>query len=172
MSKKSLTISVLPDYPPEIGRWLWGLEDVRRTLLDKVAGLTQEELDRKLEGHSSTIGSLLYHIALIEVDWLYAEVLMMEPDSEIEAWFPIPHRDRQGQLSQVYGEDLERHTQRLAAVRGDLLERFRMVDLEDWRHPRELPDYEVTPEWVIYHLIEHEAHHRGQIAQMVHELRK
>ncbi|WP_256256362.1 DinB family protein [Paenibacillus sp. BC26] len=27
--------------------------------------------------------------------------------------------------------------------------------------------YDVTPEWAIYHLIEHESHHRGQIYQMV-----
>ncbi|WP_256972736.1 DinB family protein [Saccharibacillus sp. O23] len=166
-----MTIAALPGYPEEIGRWLWGMEDVRRTLLDLVRGLKPEELDRKLEGQASTVGSLLYHIALIEADWLYAEVLESEPGPEIETWFPASHRDAEGRLSPVGGESFEQHSERLSAVRKDFLEHFRSIGPEDWRRPRTLPDYDVTPEWVVYHLIEHEAHHRGQIAQMVKQLR-
>ncbi len=144
---------------------------MRRTLLDQVRGLTPEELDRKLEGQASTVGALLYHIALIEADWLYAEVLETEPGPEIVRWFPISHRDAEGKLNLFKGESFEQHSERLSAVRKDFLEHFRSIGSEDWRRPRVLPDYDVTPEWVVYHLIEHEAHHRGQIAQMVKRLR-
>ncbi|WP_241774641.1 MULTISPECIES: DinB family protein [Lysinibacillus] len=41
------------------------------------------------------------------------------------------------------------------------------MDLEDWRTSRIFPHCDVTPEWVIYHLLEHESHHRGQIFQML-----
>jgi uncharacterized damage-inducible protein DinB len=38
------------------------------------------------------------------------------------------------------------------------------MTLEDFRRPRHFPgQYDVTPEWVLYHLMEHEAEHRGHI---------
>ena len=40
----------------------------------------------------------------------------------------------------------------------------------DWRKTQTTGAYDVTPEWVIYHLIEHESHHRGQIFQLLREL--
>jgi uncharacterized damage-inducible protein DinB len=30
--------------------------------------------------------------------------------------------------------------------------------------PRERPDYDVTPAWVLHHLMQHEAEHRSQIS--------
>ncbi|MBP1082581.1 DinB family protein [Bacillus gobiensis] len=35
-----------------------------------------------------------------------------------------------------------------------------------------LADYDVTPEWVVYHLIEHESYHRGQIFQLLSHIEK
>jgi uncharacterized damage-inducible protein DinB len=37
---------------------------------------------------------------------------------------------------------------------------------EEFRRPRKVEDYTVTPEWVIHHLIQHEAEHRGQIGEI------
>lgn len=172
MSKKGLKIAALPGYPEEIGRWLWGMEDVRRTLLNQVKDLTQQELDAKVDNHAWTIGSLLYHISLIEADWLYSEVLESELPEKLSDGFPLPHRDQEGKLSHIEGESLERHLERLEAVRHVFLKVFLSIDLNDWRRARILPDYEVTPEWVVYHLIEHEAHHRGQISSIIGKLRE
>ena len=69
MDKKSLVVSSLTGYKEEIGRWLWCLEDVRRTLMTELTGTRHDLLDKKL-GERPTIGTLLYHIALIEADWL------------------------------------------------------------------------------------------------------
>ncbi|WP_088090489.1 MULTISPECIES: DinB family protein [unclassified Bacillus (in: firmicutes)] len=35
-----------------------------------------------------------------------------------------------------------------------------------------LNQYDVTTEWIIYHLIEHESHHRGQIFQILANLKE
>ncbi len=38
------------------------------------------------------------------------------------------------------------------------------MTVEDFRRPRHFPgQYDVTPEWVLHHLIQHEAEHRGHI---------
>ncbi|MGE7762527.1 DinB family protein [Peribacillus sp. NPDC097895] len=170
MEKRVLRVSALPEYEEEIGRWLWCLEDVRRTLITELTGISQNILDTKMD-ERQTIGSLLYHIALVEADWLYEEVLVTEWDSEILALFPLESRSEDGALTHIEGQTLEEHFDRLNKVREVFLSTFRSMDLNDWRKPRVLEKYDVTPEWVVYHLLEHESHHRGQIFQQLKKLR-
>ncbi|MCD7032641.1 DinB family protein [Metabacillus sp. GX 13764] len=166
IGKKKLFLGALQGYEPEIGRMLWCMEDVRQDLLSNLDGVSQSMLDETPEGRQS-IGTLLYHIALIEADWLYEEVLMTEWDKEVVSLFPINHRTEDGELMPVKGQSLDEHIYRLNKVREVFLSSFRSMDTEDWRKPRVLESYDVTPEWVVYHLIEHEAHHRGQILQQL-----
>ena len=156
----------LPNYEMEIGRMIWCLEDVRRTVLKRVSGVSMELLDRRA-GNGHSVGSLLYHIALIEADWLYVEVLESEWSPHIRSLFPLADRNHDGTLTHIEGETIDEHIHRLHAVRQELLTCFQRMDIEDWRKPRSLARYDVTPEWVLYHLIEHEAHHRGQIFPML-----
>jgi len=169
LDKKSLLVSSLPGYEAEIGRWLWCLEDVRHSLITELTGISQSILDRKIDERHS-IGTLLYHIALVEADWLYVEVLGTDWDPEISSLFPLDGQT-DGKLTHFEGDTLEEHFYRLKKVREVFLSYFLSMDLNDWRKPRVLEQYEVTPEWVVYHLIEHESHHRGQIFQLLRELR-
>ncbi|WP_246369958.1 DinB family protein [Saccharibacillus deserti] len=150
------------------------MEDVRRELLKHLEGLTQEELDTPLDGNATTIGALLYHIADVETGWLHFDMfLQKELDPEIAAWFTAPTRNEDGEIWCPAGERPERHLERLAVVRRDFLDKLRGIDSEDWRRFRSLPgEYDVTPEWIVYHLIEHEAHHRGQIFRMLGTMRR
>jgi uncharacterized damage-inducible protein DinB len=170
LGKESLQVSSLTGYEPEIGRWLWCLEDVRKALITKLTGINENLLDRKIDSRHS-IGSLLYHIALVEADWLYVEVLGTAWDPEVSALFPLESRTA-SKLTHLEGESIEQHLYRLKKVREVFLSYFRSMDLNDWRKPRELEQYDVTPEWVVYHLIEHESHHRGQIFQLLRELQE
>ncbi|CAM4017278.1 DinB family protein [Saccharibacillus endophyticus] len=174
MNEQRLEIKALPGYPEEIGRQLWMMEDIRRDLLQKLEGLTQDELDAAEDGDVTTVGALLYHIADVETSWLHFDMLLRKKlDPELEPWFTAPTRNERGEVWCPQGESLERHLERLAVVRRDFLEKFRSVDLEDWRTIREVPgEYDVTPEWIVYHLIEHEAHHRGQIFRMIGRMRR
>jgi uncharacterized damage-inducible protein DinB len=168
--ERTLLVSPLQGYQEEIGRWLWCLEDVRRTLLKELTGISQSTLDAKVD-ERQTIGSLLYHIALVEADWLFEEVLCTEWDPEIRSLFPLESRSEDGTLPHIEGQSLEEHFYRLNKVREVFLSHFRSMDLMDWRKPRALEHYDVTPEWVVYHLIEHESQHRGQIFQLLRKLR-
>lgn len=147
---------------------MWCLEDVRRTLITELTGIRQDLLDKKL-GERHTIGTLLYHIALIEADWLYVEVLGTDWDPEIRSLFPLECRT-DGKLTHFEGESIEQHFYRLTKVREVFLSYFRSMDLNEWRKPRVLEQYEVTPEWVVYHMVEHESHHSGQIFQLLKKL--
>jgi len=166
--REILSVSSLPGYDAEIGRWIWCLEDVRHQLIAKLSGISQDLLDKKWEDRQS-IGTLLYHIAFVEAGWLFGEVIGTEEwDPEISALFPVEGWTN-GKLTHFEGERIEDHFNRLEKVREVLLSVFKSMTKEDWRKVRVLEEYDVTPEWVVYHLIEHESHHRGQIFQMLRE---
>jgi uncharacterized damage-inducible protein DinB len=158
-------VEPLAGYEPDIGRWLWALEDMRRATKAGLADITQPELDWTPPGEGNSIGTLLYHIAAIELDWLYTEVLEgREPwPADITNLFRVGVRDEQGGLSPIHGVGLSDHIHRLDGVREHLLAAFRDMTVQEFRRLRSFPSYDVTPEWVLHHLIQHEADHRGQI---------
>ena len=160
-----LSVAPLPGYEPTIGRWLWVLEDTRReTKEEALTGLAPAALDWTPPHSENSIGTLLYHIALIELDWLYTEVLESQPwPEELKQLFALDDRDAQGHLSMLRGETLEEHLHRLDLVRQYLLAAFRGMSLQEFRRSRLFSRYRVTAEWVLQHLIQHEGEHRGQI---------
>ncbi len=68
-----LEVIKLSGYPPEIGTALWCLEDTRRRTLDLLKEMPEGYIDYDVRGN--TIGTILYHIALIVMDWLFVEIL-------------------------------------------------------------------------------------------------
>ena len=55
---------------------------------------------------------------------------------------------------------------RMAASRQQVLTELRSLSAADFYRVRQLDAYDVTPEWVLYHLLEHEAGHRGEIGEL------
>lgn len=166
-NKRLLSVEPLPLYEPTIGRWLWVLEETRRETKEALAGLAPSTLDWIPTAGDNSIGTLLYHIALIELDWLFTEVLENRPwPQELKESFVFPDRDDQGHLSRVQEVTLEQHIQRLDLVREHLLASFRGMALQEFRRPRVFPEYQVTAEWVLHHLIQHEVEHRGHIQML------
>lgn len=159
-----LSVEPLPSYDPTIGRWLWLLEDTRRETLESLSDLSPSMLDWTPAQDINSIGTLLYHMAIIEMDWLFVEILENRTlPPEVEALFPLAHRDGQSQLSRIEGVPLDEHLNRLALVRKHLLGAFHAMSVEEFRRLRIFPDYHVSAEWVLHHLIQHEVEHRGHI---------
>lgn len=159
----------LPGYTPEVGAALWRLEDARHRTLRLLENMPDEYVDRDVGGNS--IGTILYHMALIETDWLYAEVLEEPYPEELMALLPADVRDTDGILTLVREETLPQHLARLGTVRATLLERFHGVTAEEFHRPREFPQYTVSPAWVLHHLSQHEAEHRGEMGAIIATLK-
>ncbi len=167
-SRQQLTIEALEGSDPEIGRWLAALDDTRHLTKESLQDLRQEVLDWVPPQGENSIGTILYHIAAIELDWLFADVFQ-EPEpwpTAVMEHFGVAVRDDQGHLSMLRGALLVHHLDRLDLVRARLLAAYRAMPLQEFRRARSLPQYEVTPEWVIHHLIQHEAEHRGHIQML------
>lgn len=148
---------------PAIGQWLWALRDARQRTMEALVNMTAPVCDWVPPDDDSSIGSILYHLAAIEADWLYVEVLEQPFPPDVERLLLLPIRDAAGRLTQVRGINFEEHIRRLDVVRSLLMDVFRVMDLAEFRRVRALPDYDVTPEWVLHHLMQHEAEHRSQI---------
>lgn len=147
------------------------LEDARRRTLHALDGLTPSALDWLPPEGGNSIGALLYHIALIESSWVYEDVLQTW-DDQLDVLCPFDDRDEDGNLTSVTGLTLDDHAGRLSDIRRLTLDAFRGMTVEDFRRPRAMPDYDVTPEWVLHHLMQHEAEHRGQIGALRERLKQ
>lgn len=159
-------VAVHPSKTPEIGRWLWAMQDARQLTLEELAGVTPNMIDWLPGENESSIGAVLYHVTDIEADWLYVEVLEQPFPPELTNLFSYGSRDEQARLVQVKGLSLNEHLRRLALVRARLLDVYEQMELDDFRRARSLEHYDVTPEWVLHHLLQHEAEHRSQLGSL------
>ncbi len=152
---------------PEVGRWLAALEDCRRDTLRELEGVTPDMVDWYSDAPLDSIGSLIYHIALIEADWVSVEILGMDESHELVALLPWPDREpSDGHLSRIHGQALDQHLERLSAVRRFTLEHLKTMSNDDFHRIRPLEHYDAAPDWVVHHLLQHEAEHRSHIASL------
>ena len=156
----------LDGFHPAVGAALWRLEDARERTVDLIDRIPDGAVDWLPSWGENTIGTLLYHVAVIELDWLYTEILEQDPPSEFMKLFPEDARTDGGRLTPVRGQTFDAHLARLHAVRARFLYSLRDMDAGEFRRVRVLDDYDVTPEWVIHHLCQHEGEHRGQIGEI------
>jgi uncharacterized damage-inducible protein DinB len=157
---------------PEVGRRLSAPADARDRTLRELEGVPDDILGGRPPGAENSIGTLLYHIALIEADWLYTDILGIDdPPPRLRELVPIDDRDLEGRLSVVDEMSLDDHPDRLAAVRRLVHEHLRPMDGEGFHRPHARRDHDVTPVWVLHHLLQHEAEHRAQIAWVRDRLR-
>ena len=161
-----VTIDSHPDLTPRVGLYFAQLEDVRAETKRYVSGLTSEKLSWSPHSTVESIGTQLLHIAGVERSWIGEDIEGRRMGEEWALAFPL-----RVNLPQVQGEPLDYFLGKLDAVREET--RAALAQLTDADLEREIQTLDSTPEsdrftieWILYHLIEHEAHHRGQIALM------
>lgn len=178
--RRQLSMGTYPGAVPEVGPWLWGMEAIRRATLSTLqriedAGLGQEFLDwRGPNGKDNSVGAILYHVAHVEVGWLYFDMLMTGFPPDMEAIVGIGARDDQGYLPHVSGLSFEELREKLALTRARFLQIMSGLTLEQWHTPSEPEgeDYAVTPAWIAFHLLEHEAGHLYEARRVVRKWRE
>ncbi len=149
---------------PEIGRWLAAMEDARRDTLAKLEGITSDIVDARPPGSENSIGTSLYHVAIIEADWLVDDLFGRPLETtELAPLFPYDVRDERGILQGVLGVGLGDHLDRLAQVRAMLRREIGALSLDDFLVVRARDRYDVSGAWVVHHLLQHEAEHRSEI---------
>jgi uncharacterized damage-inducible protein DinB len=151
---------------PEIDLWLSALDDTRQRTWDVLKALSDDSIDRSPSERASSIGTLLYHVAIVEADWLFDEILGTIDTDWPRDLFPAEMREDGRTLSPFTGERLADHLDRLKKVRTMLIETIAPMSSEDLHRLRERKHYDVSAAWVLHHLMQHEAEHRSQIGSV------
>lgn len=173
MSTHSPRFSVepVPHCHPAIGLWLAILADARARLHFALRSVQESDLDAPPTVGINTIGTILYHLALTDLNWVYDNLLQEPYPDDVADLFPYPLIDQHEQLSPVTGWSLPAYEQCLAMARAKVHEVFKPMRIDVFRAivRREEDDgtYEMTPEAVLRHLAQHESEHRGEIQLLI-----
>lgn len=168
-------VTPLSGYGDVVGRWLWALQEARKRTLRL---LQDEALDQRLldwggpDGNENAIGSLLYHIAEVEMGWLWGNIkgLTQMPPDILKAFPFEPDEEETGRITSVPGVPLQEHLARLERSRDVFLMEVKGLPATEWQTLKPDPldsSCEATPEWILYHLIEHELEHNEQISAIL-----
>jgi uncharacterized damage-inducible protein DinB len=164
------TCDPVEGFAPQIGRYVAQLTEVRDDLKREVSGLTIPQLDWHPDDRTESIATLLLHCDAIEWSWLHEDVLG-EPSSQYPGDWSQALPIRVG-APQVSGRPVEYYLQILDATRAHtlaILRTFTDADLSRLVGEAEPPPGQekrsrlYTIDWVIWHIIEHEATHVGQV---------
>ena len=145
---------------PELALLEQYLDYQRETMLSKTDGLTLGQLTRKHPPSELTLAGLLYHLSLVEEDWLevrFAGLPDREPWAGVD-WDADPNWEfrtaadlTQEQLRTRYRTAIGRSRHVVSAAAG--LDQMSVKALRDGRH--------FSLRWVLLHLIEETARHAG-----------
>lgn len=169
---------------PIAGLFLWQLDDQSRRLTEDTRGALPAELEWQPAPGMNTVGMLLAHIAAVEVGWIRASVFGRDRDSgEVlgltKRQIDMPLPEGAGPPAALAGRELPYYDDLLARARAfthasiaaltdaDMDRRFRTP--ASWEAGG--GGFEGTIGWALYHILEHEAGHYGQINLLRHQYR-
>ena len=157
---------------PQIALLKWMLEDVRKVTLAGVEHLTKEQLFKPPIEGEYPIGAYLMHFCEVDIGWLqvisgteqtdeikkrahYGTWYDSGPDSnppiepiDVNEYFEVMKITRKNFLDYVSSLKDSELEEIITRKRGDVIKTY-------------------TKKWIIYHIIEHEAHTRGQIFMLI-----
>lgn len=160
-------IGPIEGYSPQIGTLVSMLNYNRFTIVEIVKSMTMEQIDYLHDEKANTIGALLMHLGATEK---YYQANTFEGrqnynDEEIAMWGPAMDLGDKGR-DQLKGQEVQYYLDAIDEVRQKTLEEFKTKD-DDWLltiDPEWSKERPLNTYWKWFHVCEHEANHRGQIA--------
>jgi uncharacterized damage-inducible protein DinB len=172
----------------QIGLFIAQLDDQNRRLLEDIHDITPAELEWQSAPGMNTIGMLLAHIAIVEVWWMQIGPLAAGNVEAASAPLPgilgvglkddgMPIEKANGEPPNILaGRDLAFYEDLCRKARNFTKETTVSFTDEDLDRTGSLKRRDgstgtYTVRWVLYHLLEHEAAHYGQISLIRHQYR-
>lgn len=153
----------------EIGFYFAGMEEVRQQLEEAVAGMSDEQVQRPALPGAHAIGALVLHIG--EAEWYWMEMVisghkLSAEDRAMACWdvledfdnFPSKGYSAKFCLAEI--SKIREQTRQKLATFADL-DLDRIFSIERRGEIREQ-----SLRWILHHLIDHEAQHKGQILML------
>jgi uncharacterized damage-inducible protein DinB len=145
-----------------------GWETYQKSLVETIAPLSPEQLALPASSHHWSIGMIAQHIVANRVWWFQVWMGEGSPDlASITHWDPAD-KEEQPTLSSA---ELVAGLQATWHMIADALARWTPADLEhNFSSPPLLSEEEQrifgerTRQWIIWHVLEHEIHHGGELS--------
>lgn len=158
------TLTPPEGFTPNIGRYVAQLQRTRAELLRQVQNLTPQQLSWHPDQRTESIGTQLLHIAAVEWGWVYGDILGGSPDKDYPGSWKEAAPFQLG-VPQVTGKPLAYFTDRLQQDRDAILKALQGLTDADLARIVTATDTgdQSSIDWILFHLVEHEAHHAGQV---------
>lgn len=153
----------------EIGFYFAGMQEVRQQLEQAVTGMPDEQLQRPALPGAHAIGALVLHIG--EAEWYWMEMVisghkLTAEDRAMACWdvlkdfdnFPSKGYSAKFCLTEI--SKIRQETRHKLATFADS-DLDRIFSIERRGEVREQ-----SLRWILHHLIDHEAQHKGQILML------
>ena len=140
-----------------------GWNTYQEQLLKAVAPLSREQMERQTAPQLRSIGKNITHIVSVRAGWLY--FVLGRGGEDMVALAEWGRRDQPARSAAELVDGLKATWQ----VIEEMLSQWTIADLavlvEDTDDGGEVQTY--TRQWVIWHLIEHDLHHGGELSFML-----
>ena len=163
------TLVAADGFSAGIGYYLSGMEEVREQLHKVVVGISVADIGRRAVADTHSIGALVLHIG--ESEWFWMQCVLSghhlnDEDKRAPCWDALTDPERVARRGYsadfCLHEAMKIHVQIravLASFNDDDLERIFSLE---WRGVTQ----EQSMRWILHHLIDHEAQHKGQILML------
>lgn len=176
MELNKIEIKSNSDFSEQIGFYVSGMNEVREQLSDAVKDLSNEEISARFTPTAHSIGQLILHNAEAEWWWLKcvaAEKHLDEEEARREAFWDILLDEdfaKRYYSAEFCIDGISKARQKcfevLKGFNDEDLDKFFGWNKEDGSRT------EVTLRWILHHLIDHEAQHKGQILMLKRLIRE
>ncbi len=165
----ALVLTAAEGVSPAIGYYLSGMEEVREQVRAAVTGLIGDKFDRPAFLGAHSIGALVMHIGEAEWWWMQCNVAghkLTDEDRRAPFWDVLDKPD----AFATRGYSPEFCLDQISSIRSQtkmLLASFSDDDLDRiFSYERRGTTHEQSLRWILHHLIDHEAQHKGQILML------
>jgi uncharacterized damage-inducible protein DinB len=160
-------------YPPSLSPFYEGWSKHQALVIDALRDLTPDQLGRRTAPHQWAVWQLAAHVALSRAYWFHD--VLGEGDAATRDLFRVQRTTVPGLAVDDAGwEDVEDDPRSAIELVDALTRTWTMVDdcLRRWSPE----DLDVTIErpsrthhrgWVVWHVLEHDIHHGGEISQIL-----
>jgi len=163
------TLNSIPGFANDVGFYLDGMEEVRDQLREAIEGMSEDQISRPAIAGAHSIAALVLHIGEAEWWWIQSILSGHEVDDKIRNspyWDVL--KDPAGFSERNYSaefclNEIEKIRQQtlatLASFNDSQLDRM-------FSYTRNGEKYDLNLRWILHHLIDHEAQHKGQILML------
>ncbi len=136
-----------------------GWDVYQQQLLKVIAPLTHEQLALRAAPHLRSIEELTTHLIAVRVRWFH--MLLLEGSDEIAPLGRLDHPNEPVRTANELITGLEMSWQLVWSA----LARWKFSNLDDiFRDEYQGKEYALSRQWVLWHVIEHDLHHGGELS--------